>query len=106
MPRSFPSASLSPATIYGGSKINQWFDNWHLEDRHQKPELQVEGLRASTEYVHGLVKREIEKVGKENVVLWGLSQGCATSLAALLLWDGEPFAAVVGTCGWLPLMIW
>lgn len=41
-------------------------------------------------------------MGKENVVLWGLSQGCATSLSSLLTWDGEPFAAVVGMCGWLP----
>lgn len=41
-------------------------------------------------------------MGKENMVLWGLSQGCATSLASLLVWDGEPFAGIVGICEWLP----
>jgi hypothetical protein len=45
---------------------------------------------------------EIELVDAKNVVLWGLSQGCAASLVALLTWDGEPFGAVVGMCGWLP----
>lgn len=41
-------------------------------------------------------------MGKGNVVLWGLSQGCATALTSLLSWDGEEFAGVVGMCGWLP----
>lgn len=40
--------------------------------------------------------------GAANVVLGGLSQGCAASLVALLLWDGAPLAAAVGMCGWLP----
>jgi predicted esterase len=62
----------------------------------------VDGLNKSCRFIHGLLETEIEAVGKENVVLWGLSQGCATSLASLLVWDGEPFAAVVGMCGWIP----
>lgn len=59
-------------------------------------------LRKSCEYIHGILRREIQEVGKENVVLWGLSQGCATSLTSLLTWDGEPFAATIGMCGYLP----
>ena len=35
-------------------------------------------------------------------MLGGLSQGCAASLVALLLWEGEPLAAGVGMCGYLP----
>ncbi|KAK0727463.1 Alpha/Beta hydrolase protein [Lasiosphaeria miniovina] len=42
--------------------------------------------------------------GAQNVVLVGLSQGCVASLVALLLWDGEPLAAAVGMCGWLPFV--
>jgi len=77
-------------------------DNWHLEAYTKAQHLMVDGLNGSCGYIHGLLEAEIEAVGKENVVLWGLSQGCATSLASLLVWDGEPFAAVVGMCGWLP----
>lgn len=61
-----------------------------------------DGLRRSCAYVHGVLRRESEAVGEENVVLWGLSQGCATSLISLLAWDGKPVAAVVGMCGYLP----
>jgi predicted esterase len=98
----FPTASSNRATIYKRSYTHQWFDNWHLEDRTKRQDLQREGLRASSAYIHSLLQKEIEIVGKENVVLWGLSQGCATSLTALLTWDSVPFAAVVEMCGWLP----
>lgn len=29
--------------------------------------------------------------------------GCAAALVAVLTWEGEPFGAMVGMCGWLPL---
>jgi hypothetical protein len=32
----------------------------------------------------------------------GLSQGCAASIVAALLWRGEAFGALVGMCGYLP----
>lgn len=67
-----------------------------------KEDLMIEGLSKSVEFIHALLRKEIESVGAPNVVLWGLSQGCATSLTALLTWDGEAFGAVVGICGWLP----
>lgn len=98
----FPTASRNRATIYKRSYTHQWFDNWHLEDYEQRQDLQREGLKKSVLYVHALLRDEIKLVGKENVVLWGLSQGCATSLAALLTWYDESFAAMVGMCGWLP----
>ncbi|KAE8451772.1 hypothetical protein EG329_003229 [Mollisiaceae sp. DMI_Dod_QoI] len=98
----FPTAAVSRATIYKRAYTHQWFNNWHLEEYTKRQDLQIDGLRASCAYIHELLRREIEIVGGENVVLWGLSQGCATSLTALLTWDGKPFAATVGMCGWLP----
>ncbi|PMD19986.1 hypothetical protein NA56DRAFT_750235 [Hyaloscypha hepaticicola] len=66
-------------------------------------QLSIETQLTSELWVHyGLLEQEIERMGKENMVLWGLSQGCATSLASLLVWDGEPFAGIVGICEWLP----
>jgi predicted esterase len=68
-----------------------------------REELQIDGLRETSAYIHELLRQEIKIVGSAgNVVLGGLSQGCAASLISLLLWDGEPLAAAVGMCGWLP----
>lgn len=98
----FPTASRNRATIYKRSYTHQWFDNWHLEKHTERQDLMTKGLRKSVLYIHSLLRQEIAIVGAENVVLWGLSQGCATALTAFLTWDGEPLAAVVGMSGWLP----
>jgi predicted esterase len=98
----FPTASKRRVKLYARTVINQWFDNWKLETPEEQEELQNEGLRETSSYLHGLLRQEVGLVGASNVVLGGLSQGCAASLVALLLWDGEPLAAAVGMCGWLP----
>lgn len=98
----FPTASKRRAKIYKRSLVNQWFDNWSLATPEKYEELQNDGLRETSKYIHGLVKAEVEKVGAKNVVLGGLSQGCAASLVSLLLWEGETLGAGVGMCGWLP----
>ncbi len=41
--------------------------------------------------LHRLLEREVREVGGRNVVLGGLSQGCAAALVAGLLWRGEGF---------------
>jgi predicted esterase len=98
----FLTASRNRATIYKRSLTHQWFDHWHMEEPNKRQDLMRAGLHKSCKYVHGILQQEIAAVGKENVVLWGLSQGCATSLTSLLTWDGEPFAATVGMCAYLP----
>ncbi|KAL2135757.1 hypothetical protein VTI74DRAFT_7127 [Chaetomium olivicolor] len=102
----FPTAARRRATIYRRAHTHQWFDNWVLEPPHaaDREELQVPGLRETTTYLHGLLLAEIAAVpgGAANVVLGGLSQGCAAALVALLLWEGPLLAAAIGMCGWLP----
>ncbi|KAH8756345.1 Alpha/Beta hydrolase protein, partial [Diaporthe sp. PMI_573] len=101
----FPTAARRRATIYKRALTHQWFDSWKLDPpATEREELQIEGLRETTLYLHQLLRSEIAVVpgGAENVVLGGLSQGCAASLVALLLWEGENLGAVVGMCGWLP----
>ncbi|KAL8963774.1 MAG: hypothetical protein Q9183_004970 [Haloplaca sp. 2 TL-2023] len=97
-----PTASKRRAQIYHRSVINQWFDNWSLETPNERTYLQIEGLRESSAYIHLLLQSATEEVGAENVVLGGLSQGCATTLVAVLTWNGEPIRAAFGMCGWLP----
>ncbi|KAF2132424.1 phospholipase/carboxylesterase family protein-like protein [Dothidotthia symphoricarpi CBS 119687] len=98
----FPTAPLRRAVVFKRSLTHQWFDNWSLTQPELKQHLQVQGLRETTVFLHELLREEIAVVGAGNVVLMGLSQGCAASIVATLLWKGEAFGAVVGMCGYLP----
>ncbi|KAI9728682.1 MAG: hypothetical protein M1828_002788 [Chrysothrix sp. TS-e1954] len=101
----FLSAPSRPvAQLLNLESKHQWYDIWSLKEPEEKEELMKEGLRESVNWVHDVLSNESEKVGGlQNVVLAGLSQGCATSLAAMLLLEGERGpAACVGMCGWLP----
>ncbi|KAK3370082.1 Alpha/Beta hydrolase protein [Podospora didyma] len=113
----FPTAPRSRATLYRRSIIRQWFDNSDLttpDDQHTSAANEgtmVEGLQRTVGYLHDLLKQEIAVLsgggggGAENVVLGGLSQGCATSLVTLLLWDGETrLGGAFGMCGWVPFL--
>ncbi|KAH3908982.1 hypothetical protein HBH56_166430 [Parastagonospora nodorum] len=98
----FPTAPLRRAAVFKRSLIHQWFDNWSLTEPELKQHLQAQGLRETSAYIHDLLRDEIKIVGASNVVLMGLSQGCAASIVAMLLWTGEPIGALVGMCGYLP----
>jgi predicted esterase len=98
----FPTAPLRRALVFNRSLIHQWFDTWSLTEPNVKAHLQIPGLRETSIYLHDLLNREIKVVGKGNVVLMGLSQGCATSLVAGMLFEGEGLGGVVGMCGYLP----
>jgi hypothetical protein len=45
----------------------------------------VEGLRESCAFVNGLIEEAVREMGKGNLVVGGLSQGCATVLTAMML---------------------
>lgn len=101
----FPTAARRRATVYRRAYTHQWFNNWKLDPpATEREELQIDGLRETTAFLHDLLRAEISLVpgGAKNVVFGGLSQGCAASLIAISLWEGEGLAAWVGMCGWLP----
>src|SRR3569833_3364476 len=81
----------------------QWFDGWHLTEPTKREELQIVGLQETIPFIHELIRAEAAIVGGAgNVVLGGLSQGCAAGLLSVMLWEGGPLGAFVGMCGWLP----
>lgn len=100
----FPTASKRRAKAFNRSLVSQWFDLWNLKEGGRE-DLQFQGLRESAEYVHRLLSSAMREVGSSNVVLWGLSQGCAVALISLMTWEGPAPAAFVGMCGWLPLRV-
>lgn len=67
----------------------------------EQEEWQLEGLREEGEVLRGIVEREGEVVGEGNVVLGGLSQGCAVGLWFLLGYGGR-LGGFVGMSGWVP----
>lgn len=99
----FPTAAKRRAQAFNRSLVNQWFDIWDLKNEGTREDLQFEGLKESAEHVHAFLRTALAEVENANVVLWGLSQGCATGLISLMLLNGKPPAAFVGMCGWLPL---
>lgn len=82
--------------------LTQWFDHPPPSQPPSHEEWQTAGLRETSAFIHGLLSAEIHDVGAGNVILGGLSQGCAAALIALLTWQGEPLGAAFGMCGWLP----
>ncbi|KAK2766435.1 acyl-protein thioesterase [Colletotrichum kahawae] len=95
----FPTAPRSRATIYRRSIINQWFDgsgDWE--------ETVLGHARETIDFLHELLSKEAWLVGgADKVFLGGFSQGCATALVCMLLWEGDPLGGIVGMCGMLPM---
>ena len=96
----FPQAPMARATKYRRSLIPQWYDgtgDW-------EPEASG-GMRAAIEHIHQLIHQEIELLQGDasKVILMGHSQGCATAITSLLLWEGKSLGGLIGTCGFIPL---
>ncbi|KAJ4266306.1 hypothetical protein NW762_004290 [Fusarium torreyae] len=96
----FPTAPLARATKYRRSLIHQWYEgtgDWEPEARGD--------MRPSVEYIHGILRNEIEMLGGEagKVVLLGFSQGGAMALVSWLLWSSGSLGAVVIMSGFMPL---
>ena len=103
----FPTAKQRRATAHNRAVINQWFDNYSLDDPSERQELQVEGLRESAAFVSQIVLDEAKTVTLENVIIGGLSQGCAMALHVLLSFESDvvedgALGGFVGMSGWLP----
>ncbi|RMD43749.1 hypothetical protein DV735_g1310, partial [Chaetothyriales sp. CBS 134920] len=100
----FPGAALRRVQISGLAVASQWFDSGHpgRDQGKHYDDLQIEGLRESTKYLHGLMRDAIAEVGASNLIVGGLSQGGATTLTAMLLWEGEPIGCWFGLCSRLP----
>ncbi|KAF3491213.1 uncharacterized protein GIQ15_00730 [Arthroderma uncinatum] len=106
----FPTASKRRSTALKRTQINQWFDNSSLEDPRERPDLQIEGLCETAEFIRLCVDTEADILGEgghRRVILGGLSQGCAAGIFTLLgggfgLPHGETLGGFVGMSGWLP----
>jgi lysophospholipase-2 len=97
----FPSASESYAESER-ENIPQWFDMSSTQQPQEDPEIQKLGLWKSVARILQIVKQEADVVGSRNLIVAGISQGCATAIFALLT-SGMRVGGFIGLCGWLPL---
>ncbi|MCJ1378107.1 hypothetical protein MMC17_001203 [Xylographa soralifera] len=107
----FPTAKRRRMAASNRCTISQWFDIVSLKATAQREEVQVEGLWESSTLIHQLIMREMASIPCGNIILGGLSQGCATALYALLTFHDATLGdsavrpalgAMVGMSGWLP----
>jgi len=91
-----------PSIAHHVNPMSQWFDIWSIEDRSEKPELMLEGLRESIADLLDVIRKEAKEVPLESIILGGISQGCATAIMTLLA-SNLRIGGVIGLCGWLPL---
>lgn len=114
----FPTARKRRSTVLKRIPINQWFDNYSLEDPNTRTEVQIDGLQESSEFLRRLIDEEAKLLsndtavgdGYSRIVIGGLSQGCAASAFCLLggfpsaREDGESkrLGGFIGMSGWLP----
>ncbi|KAM5439716.1 hypothetical protein MferCBS31731_004473 [Microsporum ferrugineum] len=101
----FPSAKISYSAQWD-IHLAQWFDRGPIgSTAKEHNDLLYAGLRESTRYIRTIIDSEVELVGASNVIIGGLSQGCAQSLHILLSYANDEHRALgglVGMSGWLP----
>ncbi|OAX77629.1 hypothetical protein ACJ72_08070 [Emergomyces africanus] len=117
----FPTASKRRSTVLKKIPINQWFDNYSLEDPGERTELQIDGLCQTATFLRSLIESEAKKFasqendGYKRIILGGLSQGCAAGIFTFLAGglgednsnemefrDRKLVGGFVGMSGWLP----
>ncbi|KAF2973013.1 hypothetical protein GQX73_g528 [Xylaria multiplex] len=99
----FPTAKRRRSSAFGRRKLTQWFDIARLQDPSYGKQTQLQGLAESAVEIRELIRREMEVAGvpSANIILGGISQGCAMSLSVLLSLE-YPLGGYFGMCGYLP----
>jgi len=96
----FPHAPVRPVTLNGGMPMRAWYDIASLTASRDQDEA---GIAASSELVHALIAREVERgVPVERQVIAGFSQGAAMALHTGLRYPGR-LAGIIALSGYLLL---
>jgi predicted esterase len=97
----FPTAQRRRSSAFSRSVLTQWFDLASLSDPSIRQDVQYQGLAESGKLIRELIDGETERVPPVNILLGGLSQGCAMSLSVLLSLEFS-LGGFIGMSGWLP----
>ncbi|KAF5662702.1 acyl thioesterase [Fusarium heterosporum] len=97
----FPTSKRRRSSAFKRAMLTQWFDVASLEDPSYRSQTQFQGLEESSRDIFHLINAERFKVSHKNVILGGISQGCAMGLLCLLALE-FPLGGFIGMSGWLP----
>ncbi|KAF2226178.1 Alpha/Beta hydrolase protein [Elsinoe ampelina] len=79
----FPSAPTLRSARFD-CDMTQWFDMWDVQNPDERWREQVVELSTSVGEVVGIIEREVAVVGREKVLVAGMSQGAAVGVHAVL----------------------
>ncbi|EGX90053.1 acyl-protein thioesterase 1,2, putative [Cordyceps militaris CM01] len=94
----FPTSRRRRSTAFGRSLLTQWFNLTRTEDPSYLADRQLQGLAESASEILAVIGDELGRVPARNLLLGGLSQGCAMALAVLLCLD-HPIGGFIGMSG-------
>ncbi|RYP14231.1 hypothetical protein DL765_006511 [Monosporascus sp. GIB2] len=97
----FPTAKRRRSSTFKRALVTQWFDIARLPDPAYRQETQLQGLAESVVELSELLRLEMVSISPQNIILGGISQGCAMALSFLLALD-HPLGGYIGMCGYLP----
>ncbi|KAI0155113.1 phospholipase/carboxylesterase [Xylariaceae sp. FL1272] len=97
----FPTAKRRRSSAFGRKRLTIWFDVARLPDPSYRKGTQLQGLAESAVEIRELLRREMELVPAKNIVLGGMSNGCAMSLSVVLSLE-YPLGGYIGMSGYLP----
>ncbi len=80
----FPTSKWRRSTAFNRALLTQWFDIASLDDPSYRGHTQYEGLQESCKEITNIIEQEAADVSRQNIILGGISQGCATALICLL----------------------
>lgn len=94
----FPTARRSRSSAFNRTMLTQWFDAAAVGDASHRSERELRGLGESYGEILRIVGREAAEASPQNVILGGLSQGCAMGLICLLALT-FPIGGFIGMSG-------
>lgn len=96
----FPTSKRRRSSAFNCATLTQWFDITRIHDPSFQNDRQLRGLEESTKQILKIMHNELNFVSPSNLILGGLSQGCAMSVAILLSLD-YPIGGFIGMSGFL-----
>lgn len=72
-----------------------------MENPEERSDQQIDDLNESAASILDFIHAEASLIPINNIILGGISQGCATAIVTLLF-SGLGVGAFIGMCGWLP----
>ncbi|CAK7232794.1 hypothetical protein SCUCBS95973_008377 [Sporothrix curviconia] len=98
----FPTSRWRRSSAFKRAVITQWFDVASMQDRALRNDKKLPGLRESFREVLAIIESECKAgIPRSNIVLGGLSNGCAMSLICTIALGGS-IGGFVGMSGYLP----